>query len=90
MKAKLILLVILMTAIPALSSAQTKSGADSAPTNPAGASDSLVPDPGPVPAIPASPGPQQVLQEYEGAMVAITQNFSATLLGSLKLSNKEE
>ena len=81
MKAKLILIVILMTAIPALSSAQTKSGADSAPTNPAGASDSLVPDPGPVPAAPASPGPQQLLQEYEAAMVAITQNFSANLAG---------
>jgi hypothetical protein len=81
MKAKLILIVILMTAIPVLSSAQTKSGADSAPTNPAGAPDSQVPDPGPVPAAPASPGPQQVLQEYEGAMVAITQNFSANLAG---------
>ena len=81
MKAKLILIVILMTAIPVLSSAQTKSGADSAPTNLAGAPDSQVPDPGPVPAAPASPGPQQVLQEYEGAMVAITQNFSANLAG---------
>jgi hypothetical protein len=79
MKAKLILIVILMTAIPALSSAQTISGADSAPTNPAGVPDSLVPDPGTVPAALASPGPQQVLQEYEGAMVAITQNFSANL-----------
>ena len=81
MKAKLFLIVILMTAIPVLSSAQTKSGADSAPTNPAGAPDSQVPDPGPVPAAPASPGPQQVLQEYEAAMVAITQNFSAKLAG---------
>jgi hypothetical protein len=34
-----------------------------------------------VPAAPASPGPQQVLQEYEAAMVAITQNFSAKLAG---------
>ena len=81
MKAKLILIVILMTAIPVLSSAQTKSGADSAPTNPAGAPDSQVPDPAPVPAAPASSGPQQVLQEYEAAMVAITQNFSANLAG---------
>jgi hypothetical protein len=81
MKAKLILIVILMTAIPVLSSAQTISGADSAPTNPAGAPDSQVPNPGPVPAAPASPGPQQVLQEYEAAMVAITQNFSANLAG---------
>jgi hypothetical protein len=81
MKAKLILIVILMSAIPVLSSAQTKSGADGAPSNPAGASDSLVPDPGPVPAAPASPGPQQVLQEYEAAMVAITQNFTAKLAG---------
>src|SRR2546425_6904735 len=81
MKAKLTLIVILMTAIPVLSSAQTKSGADSAPTNPAGAPDSQVPDPGPVPAAPVSPGPQQVLQEYEAAMVAITQNFSANLAG---------
>ena len=83
MKAKLILIVILMTAIPVLSSAQTKSGADSAPTNLAGTPDSLVPDTGPTnaPDAPASPGPQQVLQEYEVAMVAITQNFSANLAG---------
>jgi len=83
MKAKLILIVILMTAIPVLSSAQTKSGADSTPTNPAGTPDSLVPDPGPtnVPDAPTSPGPQQVLQEYEVAMVAITQNFSTNLAG---------
>src|SRR5258706_398018 len=81
MKATLILIVILMTVIPVLSPAQTKSGADSAPTNPARTPDSLVPDPGPVPAAPASPGPQQVLHEYEGTMVAITQNFSANLAG---------
>jgi hypothetical protein len=81
MKAKLILIVILMTAIPVLSSAQAESGADRAPTNRAGAPDSQVPDPGPVPVAPASPGPQQVLQEYEAAMVAITQNFSAKLAG---------
>jgi hypothetical protein len=81
MKAKLILIVILMTAIPVLSSAQTKSGDDSAPTDPAGSPDSQVPALGPVPAAPASPGPQQVLQGYEGAMVAITQNFSANLAG---------
>jgi Spy/CpxP family protein refolding chaperone len=81
MKAKLILIVILMTAIPVLSSAQTKSEADSAPTNPAGAPDSQAPDPSPVPAAPASPGPQQVSQEYEAAMVAISQNFSAKLAG---------
>jgi Spy/CpxP family protein refolding chaperone len=81
MKAKLILIVILMTVIPRLSSAQTKSGADSAPTNLAGTPDSEVRDPGPVPAAPASPGPQQVSQEYEAAMVAITQNFSVKLAG---------
>jgi hypothetical protein len=81
MKAKLILIVILMTAIPVLSRAQTISGADSAPTNPAGAPDSPGPDPGDMPVAPASPGPQQVLQEYEAAMVAITQNFSAKLAG---------
>jgi LTXXQ motif family protein len=83
MKAKLILIVILMTVIPGLSSAQTKSGADRAPTNLAGTPDSQVPDPGPTnaPDAPASPGPQQVLQEYEVAMVAITQHFSANLAG---------
>jgi len=81
MKAKLILIIILTTVIPILSSAQTKSGTDSAPTNPAGAPDSLVPDPGPAPAAPASPGPQQVLQEYQTAMITITQNFSAKLAG---------
>jgi len=81
MKAKLILIAILMTAIPVLSSAQTQSGADSAPTNPAGSLDSLVPGAGPMPAAPASPGPQQGLQEYEAALVAITQNFSIKLAG---------
>jgi hypothetical protein len=83
MKAKLILIIILMTVIPALSPAQTQSGADSAPTNPAGEPDSQAPDPGPtnVPDAPTSPGPQQVLQEYEAAMVAITQNFSTKLAG---------
>src|SRR5882762_877200 len=83
MKAKLSLIVILMTVIPGLSSAQTKSGADSAPTNLAGTPDLLAPNPGPtnVPDTPASPGPQQVLQEYEVAMVAITQTFSANLAG---------
>ena len=84
MKAKLILIVILMTVIPALSPAQTQSGADSAPTNLSGAPDLQVPNPGPVPAAPASPGSQQVLQEYEAAMVAITQNFSANLAGITK------
>src|SRR5580658_6882431 len=84
MKAKLVLIVILMTVIPVLSSAQTQSGADSAPTNLSGAPDLHVPNPGPVPAAPASPGPQQVLQEYEAAMVAITQNFSANLAGITK------
>ena len=81
MKTKLILIVILMIAIPVLSSAQAKSGADGAPTNAAGAPDVQVPDPGPMPAAPASPGPQQVSQEYEAAMVAITQNYSAKLAG---------
>ena len=83
MKAQLILIVVLMTVIPVLSPAQTKPGADSAPTNLSGAPDSLLPDPGPtsVPGAPTSPGPQQVLQDYEAAMVAITQNFSANLAG---------
>jgi len=83
MKVKLILIVIIMTVIPGVSSAQAKSGTDSAPTNLAGTPNSLVPDPGPtnVPNAPASPGPQQVLQEYEVAMVDITQNFSANLAG---------
>ena len=83
MKVKLILIVIIMTVIPGVSSAQAKSGADRAPTNLAGAPDSQVPDPGPTnaPDAPSSPGPQQVLQEYEVAMVAITQNFSANLAG---------
>lgn len=81
MKAKLILNVILMTTVATLSSAQTKSGIDGAPTNPAGAPYSQAPDQGPVPTAPDSPGPQQVLQEYEAAMVAITQNLSAKLAG---------
>ena len=80
MKAKLILIVILMTALPVLSSAQTSSGPDRAATSSAGAPDSQVPE-GPVPAAPASPGPQQALQQYEAAMVAISQDFSAKLAG---------
>jgi LTXXQ motif family protein len=83
MKAKVIFIVILMTVIPVLSSAQTKPGVDSAPTNSAGAADSLVPDPGltNLPAAPVSPEPQPELQEYEAAMAAITQNFYANLAG---------
>jgi hypothetical protein len=83
MKAKLILIAILMTVIPILSSAQTQSGDDNAPTNPPGAGDLLLRGPGPtnVPAGPGSLGPQEVLQEYQTVMVAITQNFSANLAG---------
>jgi hypothetical protein len=83
MKAKLFLITILMTVIPVLSPAQTESAADSAPTNPAGTPESIIPDPGPtnVPFAPESAEPQQRLQENEAAIVAITQNFSATLAG---------
>ena len=83
MKAKLILIAILMTFIPILSSAQTQSGDDNAPTNPPGAGDLLLRGPGPtnVPAGPGTLGPQEVLQEYQTVMVTITQNFSANLAG---------
>jgi hypothetical protein len=84
MKAKLIFITILMTVIPVLVSAQTKPGADSAPTNPAAASDAPAPNLGSInlpPAADASPSPEQVLQEYESGMVAITRNFSAQLAG---------
>src|SRR5246127_2990765 len=83
MKAKLILIIILVTVIPILSLAQTQSGDDSASTNPPAAADSLLPDPGPtaVPAGPGSLGPEDVLQEYQAVMVAITQNFTANLAG---------
>jgi hypothetical protein len=84
MKAKLILITILMTFIPVLGSAQTNSGTDSAPTKPAAAPDSNVPDPDSTnvpPAPDASPAPEQVLQQYEAAMVAVTQNFSVKLAG---------
>lgn len=83
MKAKLILFIILITVIPVLSPAQTESGADSAPANPAGALNSIVPDPGAtnVPSAPASLVPQQRLQENEAAIVTISQNFSANLAG---------
>ena len=82
MKAKVILTAILMTVIPVLSSAQTKSGADRAPNNPVGAPDSLTdPDNTNVPAAPAPPESQQVLQEYDAAMVAITRNFYTHLAG---------
>lgn len=58
MKAKVVLMVVLMMIIPVFTSAQTKSGDDSAPTNPPGAADSLLPDRGPTNG-PASwlPGP---------------------------------
>ena len=44
MKAKSILIIILMTVIPILASAQAKSGDDSAPSNAPAAADSLLPD----------------------------------------------
>lgn len=83
MKAKIILIVILTSLIPFLSSAQTKSGDDSTPTNPPAAADSLLPGPGPtnMPEGPDSLGPQEVSQEYQTVMVAITQNFAANLAG---------
>jgi hypothetical protein len=80
MKAKFILSVILMAIIPVLSSAQTKSGVDSAPTHAGAASDALVPDPGSTDVPSASPEPK-VLQGYQAAMIAIAQNFSANLTG---------
>jgi LTXXQ motif family protein len=83
MKAKLILIIILMTVIPVLSSAQAKSRNDTAPTNPPAAADSLLTDPGAavVPAGPGPAGPEDALQEYQTVMVAITQNFTANLAG---------
>src|SRR6201982_4071635 len=83
MKAKVILIIILMTVIPILSLAQTQSGDDSASTNPPAAADSLLPDPSPtaVPAGPGSLGPEDVLQQYQTVMLAITQNFTANLAG---------
>jgi hypothetical protein len=80
MKAKFILSVILMAVIPVLSSAQTKSGVDSAPTHAGAASDALVPDPGSTDVPSASPEPK-VLQAYQAAMIAVAQNFSANLTG---------
>jgi Spy/CpxP family protein refolding chaperone len=83
MKAKLILIVILMTVIPVLTPAQTKSRDDSAPTNPSAAPDGIVPDPGStnVPGNPGLPGLQEASQAYQAVMVGITQNFSANLAG---------
>ncbi len=83
MKAKLVLIIMLMTAISIVSSAQTTSGVESAPANPAGAGDSLLPDPGATNGL-AAPAPlesQQVFQAYQAAMVAITQNFYTNLAG---------
>jgi len=83
MKAKLILFIILMTVIPILTSAQTKSGDDSSPTKPTGTADSLLPDPSTtnVPTGPGSIGPQDVLQEYQTVMVSITQTFTENIAG---------
>jgi LTXXQ motif family protein len=79
MKAKVSLILVLMTAISVVSSSQTKSEVDSALPNPA---DSLT-DRGDTngPADPAAPESQHVLQQYDVAMVAITQNFYARLAG---------
>ena len=86
MKPKLILILTLMIFMPILSPAQTISGNDTAPANPPGAADSIFPDPGftNAPAGLASPGPQEIVQEYEAVMVAITQNFSANLAGIIE------
>jgi Spy/CpxP family protein refolding chaperone len=83
MKAKLILIVILMTVIPVLTSAQTKSGDDSAATNPSAAPDGIVPDPRStnVPRAPGFPRPQETSQAHQAVMVAIAQSFSANLAG---------
>lgn len=83
MKTKLILIIILTIVISVFSSAQTSSGADSAPTNPAVAPGALVPDPGSTnaPASPGSAGAKEASREYQAVMVAITQNFSANLTG---------
>ena len=97
MKAKSILILILITVIPILASAQANSGNDSAPTNPPAAADSLLPDPGPVivPAGPGPAGPEDALQGYQTVMVAITQNFTASLAGIIgavqegKMSSEE-
>jgi hypothetical protein len=74
MKPKLILIVILMTVIPVLIWAQTKSGDDSAPTSPSAPPDGIVQDPG-------SPNVLVGSQAYQAVMVAITQNFSTNLGG---------
>ena len=66
MKAKVILIIILMTVIPILSLAQTQSGDDSASTNPPAAADSLLPDPGPT-AVPAGPV-AQFQEEFKKVM----------------------
>jgi hypothetical protein len=83
MKAKSILIVILMTVIPILSSAQSKPGDENSPTKPTSSSDSIFPDPDSaiVPAGPGPAGPEDALQDYQTAMVAITQNFTASLAG---------
>src|SRR5260370_35285291 len=83
MKAKLILIVILMTVIPVLTSAQTKSGDDSAATNPSAAPDGIVPDPRStnVPRAPGFPRPQETSQAHHAVLVAIAQRFSANLAG---------
>src|ERR1700731_5022324 len=77
MKAKLILIAILMTVIPILSSAQTQSGDDNAPTNPPGAGDLLLRGPGPT-NVPARAGflvAEQALHVDHRAIGAIAQNF---------------
>ena len=83
MKAKSILIIILMTVIPILSSAQSKPGDENSPTKPTSSSDSISADPDSaiVPAGPGAAGPEDALQDYQIAMVAITQNFTASLAG---------
>jgi hypothetical protein len=78
MKAKLVLIIVLTMVIPALSSGQTNSGAESALANPTATPGSHVPDPPPPD---ASAAPEHVLQEYEAAMAGITQTFAGQLAG---------
>jgi LTXXQ motif family protein len=81
MKTKFILIILVVTVISVLASAQTTSEDD--PTTPSASPNAMAPGTGPAdaPSAVESLEPKQALQGYGTAMIAVSQNFSRQLLG---------